>query len=258
MKDRSLLHGVRIIPATATRNTPGDGGVNPRANDATARFKSLLKARAATRPPAMRDDDGVDVMPQRDGIDIPPVPHDDIVHGDRNPHAEHPPDSHIDADAPDNAFDIERTRFGRHAHDARRSMPVTSSNTVPDTIQRQSQPRRREYGDAATVPRTVKHSTFAPPLAERLARDIAVHCEAADAVHTASNDRYEITMQLSPSVLPETWLTLLASGSDLSLRFRSDDPGAIALLSGHADALKVRLATRTDRRVTIEIVDSRV
>jgi type III secretion control protein HpaP len=88
-------------------------------------------------------------------------------------------------------------------------------------------------------------------VADRLAERIAGFC--AGPARARRGERWEVTVELDPAILPRTRLHLVLSDGTLSLRFDTSDAGARRLICDNGAALRSRLEARLGAHVSIHM-----
>ena len=100
-------------------------------------------------------------------------------------------------------------------------------------------------------PRPLMPAAGGNPVADHLTDRIAGFCTSPALAR--GGERWEVTVELDPAILPRTRLHLVLSDGTLSLRFDTHDAHARRLICDNGDALRSRLEARLGARVAVHI-----
>jgi type III secretion control protein HpaP len=140
---------------------------------------------------------------------------------------------------------------GDERHDGR------GDDDAPEPPRAQAQgPAPVKGGHAAPArvmppPRPLLPAAAGNPVADHLAERIARFCSGP--ARARGGERWEVTVELDPAILPQTRLHLVLSDGTLSLRFDTRDAGTRRLICDNGAALRSRLAARLGAHIAVHV-----
>jgi len=121
--------------------------------------------------------------------------------------------------------------------EAERAAPVRGGGAAPARVM--------------APPRPLLPAAGVNSLADHLADRIAGFCTGP--ARSRGGERWEVTVELDPAILPQTRLHLVLSDGTLSLRFDARSAPARRLICDNGDALRSRLETRLGAPIAVHV-----